>query len=227
MSKNKSKEQSSFNEMLADLKASKPAVPAIGTKADRKYYLIVSQGTKTEILYFNFWDKLLPPRTVKVEAKGHSKDPIAVVNKAIELKEERRKNRSMPDYHEVWALFDKDDFTDKDFNAAVQLATKGGIESGHSNESFELWYVLHFADLEAALGRKVYIERLSKVLNAEYEKNQASIAETIHTKGNVKRAIKRGKALEALHAGKSAAASTPYTRIHVLVDRLMNHLDNK
>ncbi|MCF6404881.1 RloB family protein [Chitinophaga filiformis] len=227
MAKNKSKEQNSFNKMLADLKASKPTVPVVGTKADRKYYLIVSQGTETEILYFKFLATLLPPRTVIVETKGHSKEPKAVVNKAIEPKERRRKDRSIPDYHEVWAVFDKDDFTDRDYNDAIRHAAKEGIESGHSNESFELWYVLHFADLEAALGRKVYIERLSKVLNAAYEKNLASIAETIHTKGDVKRAIQRGKALEALHTGKSAAASTPYTRIYVLVDRLMSHLDNR
>ncbi|GAA3928903.1 hypothetical protein GO495_06420 [Chitinophaga oryziterrae] len=226
MTKNKSKEKSDFKGFLENLTASKPTVPAVGTKPDKQYFLVVSQGTETEILYFKYLASLLPPKIVSIETKGHSKDTIAVVRKAVELRELRQKNTHMPNYNEVWALFDKDDFTDKDYEIAISFANKEGIESGHSNECFELWYLLHFADLESAIGRKVYFERLSKLLNTNYSKSEPTVCERIHKEGDVKRAIVRGKRLEALHNGKNAAAASPYTRIYILVERLLKYLEN-
>lgn len=224
MAKSKKKELS-FNQMLAELTASKPIVPVVNSKEERKYYLIVSQGTETEVLYFNYLATHLPNKMVSVEAKGYSKDTVAVVKRAVELREQRKKNRNIPPYSEVWAVFDKDDF--KDYDKAIALASQKGIESGHSNECFELWFVLHFGDLESALGRKVYFERLTKVLKTEYTKNDTAICEMIHTKGNVNKAITRGHSLEKYHSGKKPVEYNPYTRVYILVERLMAHIENR
>jgi hypothetical protein len=227
MAKNKSKELSGFAKLMAEVKAGTPTVPVIDSKTERKYYLIVSQGAETEVLYFRYLASLLPNKMVQVDTKGHSKDTVAVVRKAVELREQRKKNRSTPMYNEVWALFDKDDFTDKDYEKAIVIADSEGIESGHSNECFELWFILHFGTLDAAISRKVYFERLSKLRGTDYAKNDPGICEFIHTNGNVTKAIDRAHSLEALHYGKQNAAWNPYTRIYKLVDRLMAHIENR
>jgi len=68
---------------------------------------------------------------------------------------------------------------------------------------------------------------LSKVLGYKYEKNVKKIAEFIHTKGNVKQAMKWAEELEALHDGKKMADSCPHTRVYVLVERLLAYIENR
>jgi hypothetical protein len=82
-------------------------------------------------------------------------------------------------------------------------------------------------DLQAATGRKAYNDRLSKVLKVKYSKTEPSISARIHKEGDVKRAIERGNALEALHDGKRVSEYNPYTRVYVLVDRIMSHIENR
>lgn len=218
---------SGFAKLMAEVQAGKPTIPVVDSRTARKYYLIVSQGTETEVLYFKYLASLLPNRMVRVDTRGHSKDTVAVVKKAIELRNERRKNRSTPHYDEVWAVFDKDDFTDADYEKAIALASKEGIESGHSNECFELWFILHYGSLDVPVSRKVYFERLSDVLNTNYVKNDPEICKKIHNALSVKKAIGNAFKLEKLHAGKSPAQWRPYTRVYRLVDRLMGHIENR
>jgi hypothetical protein len=225
----KNKQQNEpFAEMMARLVAEKATKPVVASREDRKYFLIVSEGTRTEKLYFEYLGKQLPANMVNtVVVDGAGINTVAVVRRAMMLREQRSKNKNAPDYDEVWAVYDKDDFPAKDYRAAIELARKEGIESGHSNESFELWYVLHFADLEAAVGRKVYIERLSNVLKVDYKKSDATIAPLIHKNGNINKAIARGYQLEQLHAGTAAANASPYTRVYVLAERLMAYIENR
>lgn len=222
------KRDESFAEMLARLTAEKAKKPVVASREDRKYFLIVSEGTQTEKLYFEYLAKQLPANMVHtVVVDGTGVNTVAVVRRAMILREQRGKNKNIPDYDEVWAVYDKDDFSAEDYRAAIALARNEGIESGHSNESFELWYVLHFADLEAAVGRKVYIERLSNVLGVDYEKSDATIAPLIHKNGDINRAIARGYLLEQLHVDSAAANANPYTRVYILAERLMAYIENR
>lgn len=222
------KKEDSFAEMMARLVAEKVTKPVVASREDRKYFLIVSEGTQTEKLYFEHLARQLPANMVNtVMVDGAGVNTVAVVHRAMKLRDQRNKNRNIPDYDEVWAVFDKDDFPAKNYKAAIELARKEGIESGHSNECFELWYVLHFADLEAAVGRKVYTERLSNVLKVNYEKSDANMASVIHKNGDVNRAIARGYLLEQLHADRAAVDACPYTRIYILAERLMAYIENR
>lgn len=214
--------------MMARLVAGKATKPVVASREDRKYFLIVSEGTQTEKLYFEYLGKQLPVNMVNtVVADGAGVNTVAVVRRAMMLREQRGKNKNVPDYDEVWAVYDKDDFPARDYRAAIELARKEGLESGHSNESFELWYVLHFADLEAAVGRNVYIERLSNVLKVGYKKSNATIPSMIHKNGDINRAIARGYRLEQLHADSAAVNASPYTRVYVLAERLMAYIENR
>ncbi len=222
----KIKKASFFADFLRELEqnavvASKPVESIL----ERKYFLIVSEGERTEPNYFNYIRQLLPKHLVEtINIYGAGDNTVNIVRKAIALRDIRGKNILLPDYDEVWAVFDKDDFPAKRFNAAVQLAADNSIESGHSNQSFELWYVLHFQFLQTALHRKDYIKILSGILKTSYRKNDKSVIKILFDKGDVRQAIEWAKALESQSNGITPANACPTTRVHVLVERLLEYV---
>jgi predicted ATP-dependent endonuclease of OLD family len=93
-------------------------------------------GGETEEIYFNHYKtkhkKDLENINIKVVTHKKS-NPLSVVKAALEQR---------ADYDEVWAVFDKDDFTD--FNDAITLALDNEINCAFSNEAIEYWFFLHF-----------------------------------------------------------------------------------
>ncbi|MBK7468130.1 MAG: RloB domain-containing protein [Saprospiraceae bacterium] len=222
MNKAKKKNKPSFKDFLDELKANAVTEPKkVERIEERKYFLIVTEGERTEPLYFEYFKNYLPKNfleTIKISGEGDN--TLNIVRKAIELKSER--NSSLrPAYDEVWAGFDKDNFPDSRFNEAVSLANQVGINSGHSNQSFELWYVLHFQYLTSALDRSDYIKLLSKKLGFKYEKNNPIVVEYLFKNCNIKQAISWAKQLESLHSEKTPAQSCPYTKVYILVEKLL------
>lgn len=215
-----------FSDFLKQLEESKVEAAPVEVKQERKYFLIVSEGERTEPIYFEYLSKKLPKNLLRtVEVHGQGENTLNVVRKAIELKNKRSLNHQLPDYDEVWAVFDKDDFPADHFNAAIELARNSGIESGHSNQSFELWYVLHFQYLQAALHRNEYINILSRELRFKYTKNSEKVMERIASIGSEERATLWAEQLEQLHGDVPAANACPYTRVYELVRRLRVYMN--
>jgi hypothetical protein len=223
MLKNK-KKKDSFADFLKDLKKKEVVSPlSIDSKEEKKYFLIVCEGEKTEPNYFNHFKTILPKHALEINVEGQGDNTINIVKKAKELRDQRIKNTLLPNYDEVWAVFDKDDFSERNYNAAIELAKRQGIESGHSNQSFELWYILHFKYLDAALHRSRYSEDLSKILGFKYDKSDLNAVNFIFENGIQVQAIARAKKLEKMHSENTPAKSNPYTRIYVLVERLLKY----
>lgn len=65
-------------------------------------------------------------------------------------------------YGHVWVIFDKDNFSDDQFNSAIEQACRKGYYIGWSNEAIELWFLLHFEYLNAGITREQYCEKLTK-----------------------------------------------------------------
>lgn len=194
----------------------------------RKYYLIVCEGERTEPLYFNYFKNKLPKGFLDaIEIRGEGDNTVNIVRKAIFLKQKRQKNILLPNYDEVWAVYDKDDFPDERYHEAISLCQEFKINSGHSNQSFELWYVLHFEYLQSALHRNDYIKKLSKVLGYKYEKNNSDIVDFINSKGNVRQAIKWARKLDELHQDKTESNSCPSTKVYELVESLLDYFDEE
>ena len=57
----------------------------------------------------------------------------------------------------------------QDFNNAIELANQRGIEVAYSNDSFELWFVLHYHYFDAAVTRNEFYQILSEQLKCNYE----------------------------------------------------------
>lgn len=194
---------------------------------EKRYYLIVCEGVRTEPAYFNYFKKFLPNHLLEtIEVSGQGDNTINIVDIAIKKRAERERNVLLPPFDEVWAVFDKDDFPADRYDNAIVKAQESGIEAGVSNEAFELWYILHFQFLANALKRHQYIEILTKILGFRYEKNKQNsekVVELLFKKGDVRKAIQWAEQLEQMHAGLTPSRSCPYTRVYILVDRLLKY----
>ena len=127
-------------------------------------FLIVCEGTKTEPNYFRALLRNNTSRVIDEEIRGEGQGASDLVDKAVKIKESLEKRNAMS-FDRVWVVFDKDDRTD--FNKAIDKANKLGFKSAWSNESFELWFCLHFEYLHTPIGRSDYIKKLEKISKRE------------------------------------------------------------
>lgn len=179
----------------------------VGGRPTYPTFLIVCEGAKTEPQYFKAFK--LPSASIV----GAGKNTRSLVEEAIRLKKE-----SEPRDH-YWCVFDRDSFPAQTFNAALQMARSAGFEVAYSNEAFELWYLLHFAYSDAALDRRLYAEKLSKLLGRPYTKNDPSLYATLLPRQED--AIKNAtKLLAGYGLRHNPEKDNPSTKVHLLVQLL-------
>lgn len=122
--------------------------------AEKPTILIVCEGENTEPSYFNQFR--LTSATVKPVGEGYN--TISLVNRAIQLADEKN-------YEQVWCVFDKDDFSDNDFNNAIVLAKANNFGIAYSNQAFEYWLILHFNDHQGGgMHRDNYDDKINKLI---------------------------------------------------------------
>jgi hypothetical protein len=226
MAKKKNSELS-FADLVAELKASSVTKPVeVDSRQELQYFLIVCEGEKTEPLYFDYYKNLLPRHLVKtIHVVGEGDNTMNIVNRATELKNERINDPILPNFNEIWAVFDKDDFPPANFDNAINAATAEEIKCAYSNQSFELWYVLHFDNLQTAIHRDDYIKILSRRLGFRYQKNDPKVIKFLNEKGDVVRAINWAKNLDNHHtaSGNPPSGSCPVTKVYLLVELLRHY----
>jgi hypothetical protein len=206
----------------------------VGRRTPLRYYLIVSEGTKTEPLYFEGLKKQLPIEVldlIAIDIEGLGQNTLQIVERARKLSDERAKKSFLPPYNEVWAVFDRDSFPAQNFNNAINRADALGIRCAWSNEAFELWYLLHFQFVQNGMSRKQYqsfLEReLSKKLGVpfSYEKNAATLYELLQKHGNQEQAIIWAKRLEKTFQNRDFASHNPCTTVYGLIESIHDFLD--
>lgn len=218
-----------FAEMLEELSKEKVPENRIENELEElRYYLIVCEGEKTEPNYFEAFQKHLPPKIQTIKVIGEGANTISVVKSAISLKKKREKQKSVPNFDEVWAVFDRDSFSKTRVNSAIDLANKNSIFTGFSNEAFELWYVLHFQYLDTQITRDQYIDILDKILlkkkGVRYKKNSYDMFDFLSEHGDQKLAIKRAKRLCNKFVNLPPADRKPSTNIYELIESLNKYL---
>lgn len=215
-------------QMLRDSKRSEPnlerAEPVLIVKPT---ILIVCEGENTEPSYFNQFK--LSSATVKPIGEGYN--TLSLVNRAIQLSKEK-------EYNQVWCVFDKDDFSANDFNAAIVLAQSYNFGFAYSNQAFEYWILLHFDDHQGAgMHRRDYNEKLNELLkpyNVTYDGENSKIIteeifellEGIDTKVQTYRvdlAIARAKRNYILFPHTSPAIEESSTTVFRLVEELLKY----
>jgi hypothetical protein len=131
------------------------------TRSEGKTILILSDGTETEPNYFKALRKAWRLATLTVPEKhiGQAKQVIEAAHKQA------------GDYEEVWCVVDRDELDAATFDTAIAQC-RGKIRAAWSNESFELWFVLHYTNAPArgVEARKRYIEQIEKLTGVKYDK---------------------------------------------------------
>ena len=116
--------------------------------------LIVCEGANTEPSYFRQFR--LSSATIKAIGEGYN--TTSLVNRAREIANRER-------YDQVWCVFDKDDFSDTDFNNAIDIAKANSFGVAYSNQAFEYWLILHFDDHQGGgIHRKDYNDKINSLL---------------------------------------------------------------
>lgn len=181
-------------------------------KREKPRILIVCEGERTEPLYF----EAFKPANIIVRGTGFNTDSL--VKKAISLRDDDALG-----FDQVWCVFDKDSFPSSNFNKAFELARMNNIRIAHSNEAFELWYILHFNYLDTGITREQYNEKLnkelSKITGCKYTKNDSRMYDNLLQRQPL--AIKRAKKLmEKYEPNHDPNGDKPSTTVHLLVEEL-------
>lgn len=191
------------------------------------HFLIVCEGEKTEPNYFNELIKNTYSEVRKVDIRGEGLGTCALVKKAIKIKEELDKKRIIP-FDRVWVVFDKDDFND--FNEAIELCKRYNFYPAWSNQSFELWYYLHFQLLETAINRQDYINGLEREIKKhdgyesyQYMKNAPDTYKLLMEFGSEEKAKERAAHLRNIFMdNRDYSNHNPCTTVDLLVTELRN-----
>lgn len=198
-------------------------------------FLIVTEGKKTEPLYFKGIQKLIKEsiggvvdivETPVIEVHGEG----CSTGKLIENTDRIVKDAKIM-YQNVWVVFDKDDFPD--FNQAVKRGQDRGYKIAWSNQSFEYWLYLHFQYSDSALHRDEWCTKLDEIFqqyklgNGKYEKNYANIFEMVSQFDGVNTAVQHAKRRMAAYDENSMKPSEydPGTMVYQLVEELLKYLE--
>jgi len=184
------------------------------------FFLIVCEGEKTEPNYFAKFEGKYGNIIFKIDCEGEGYNTLKVVEEAIRI---RAKNPYK--YNRVWTVFDKDSFSDNDFNSAIQKAKSNNIGCAWSNEAFELWYILHFQYRNTAMSREDYKKAIEHEINKHtlgfvYTKNSIEMYDILQKYGNQERAIKNAEKLSEQYDNLSFAKHNPRTQVYELVKQL-------
>ncbi len=155
-----------------------------------------------------------------------------------------KNNKKYTDFEHKWIVIDRDiertnggGHTAEDFNNALRNAKRKrkdlNIEVAYSNDSFELWYLLHFNYRDTAISRddiiKKVIEELKKIEPYKFAKlNKNNIKENNYTKmifetllDKQETAIINAKNLLISYGNShNPEQNNPSTRVHILVEIL-------
>ena len=189
------------------------------TRVVKKSFLIICEGENTEPDYFNAFRLT----SANIKAVGQGINTIGLVQKAITIKEEeRRKGNTFDPY---WVVFDKDDFPNNDYNNAISLAQQNGFMVAHSNQAFELWFLLHFNLIQGPLHRNQYLPKLNNNLTFQYSKDRG-IGSKMYNEllSKQSEAIKNANIILQQMQDVSPALAESSTTVHLLVEELNKYL---
>ena len=193
---------------------------------------IVSEGTKTEPNYIEGMADTINKKYKnytsgkRIVVRGTGRNTRGLLRFARDEVE-----KEFPMAQEVWLMYDKDDFPYDDFDntqkSAEEKTDKRRYRVAWSNECIELWFLLHFQELNSNIGRDAYKEKLNKHFEKagypKYEKNMKNIFSVLEDKTDT--AIKRAKRqYEEYRKDDPPSKRCPATRVYELVQELIKYL---
>lgn len=179
--------------------------------------LIVCEGNRTEPLYFNALRRFrrLSATQIDIVPGGISgSDPRSIVKYARRRKKwMKRQGRR---FDTVWCVFDRDEHPK--IEQAFHWMEQSHFEVAFSNPCFELWFLLHYRDIDDPLDRFEALRRLRRLM-PEYRKTTSVFYLLLPRQND---ALRRAEELRHRHRKQERIfASNPSTS----VDRLVAYLN--
>ncbi|MCK4642512.1 RloB domain-containing protein [bacterium] len=182
------------------------------TRTIKPTILVVCQGKETEMNYFKGMKNIERLSNVKIRFK--SVDPCGMIRHIVKKKDSEK-------YDELWCVFDIDNTDRINVNQAITLAKNENIHIVYSNESFELWYILHFEYLNTEISRKRYPGKLDIYLGKKYEKNDPNMYQILNDRQKI--AITNSTNLLKKYERFDPFGNNPSTTVHRVVVELLKH----
>ena len=140
-------------------------------KIQPEYHLIVTEGTKTEPLYFQAIRDIINQKyrdRIQLDVSGEGDNTLSLFERAKE-----RVAKSANGYSHVWVVYDTDDFPAYHINRTAELCNSETTEETvyhaiWSNQCIELWYLLHFCFFQSDICRTAYGQKLTEHLKPIY-----------------------------------------------------------
>lgn len=192
-------------------------------------YLIVCEGKKTEPNYFNGLKKQINEKygnkvdvlIPNIEIKGTGMNTTSLVKYA-----QKTVNHSNKVYGQVWVVFDKDDYSDEQFNKAMENCD---YQVAWSNPNFELWLLSHLKKVNKYVSKDEVLDELNIEFQknglGNYNKNDSNIFEKVTKDGKLHTAIENCQYMEELNKNGQASERNPMTKVYKIVDGLKEYLE--
>ncbi len=183
-------------------------------RKQRQVVLIITEGAKTEPLYFSGFRAAARGRyTIKIMT-SNVKDALGLTAYAKDQKKRLGLSTKMRD--SAWVVFDTDSNSQERLDSAQKLAKASTLNLAMSNPCFELWYLLHFEDRTSPLSKEELYLRLRDHIPG-YKKNQ-DYFDLLSPHRD--RAIQRAAALDAPYDKPLSRSANPLTGVWRLVREL-------
>lgn len=192
-------------------------------------YLIICEGKQTEPNYFNGlkqeinrkYGKKVEVLIPNIDIKGTGRNTTDLVKYT-----QKYVNYSNKVYGQVWVVFDKDDYSDEQFNQAIKNCD---YNVAWSNPNFELWLLSHLKQVSKAISKDEILHELDKEFQKSglgtYKKNDDKIFEKVTKDGKLDTAIKNCEYMEKLNKSGQASERNPMTRVYKIVNGLKEYLE--
>ncbi|ANU54574.1 RloB domain-containing protein [Acutalibacter muris] len=200
-------------------------------KIQPEYHLIVTEGTKTEPLYFQAIRDIINQKyrdRIQLDVSGEGDNTLSLFERA-----KQRVAKSANGYSHVWVVYDTDDFPADHINRTAELCNSETTEETvyhaiWSNQCIELWYLLHFCFLQSDINRTAYEQKLTQQLKpigaGSYAKNRKDMFEILRP--YMDSAIANARLLDRVNMGKPPATAAPGTKVHELICVLKPYLND-
>lgn len=191
----------------------------IKKRMEQKAVLIALEDTKSSKFYFEelIKDKKLTGKVLFAEHIGTN--PSKVLEAVVQHLENNRKAI----YEKKWAIFDRDSWSKEDVNSTIHRAKQLNICVGISNESYELWLLLHFERLERHTSREDLNKKINEHFRNYFGVDYSKASQDIYRYmiGYQNTAIKNAEYLMKMHIDRNGninpEQNNPITLIHQLV----------
>lgn len=186
-------------------------------RKERKLFLIICEGEKTERFYFKEFRERNNGIRIEVPNCSYT-DPVNLVRFANKIKSAYDIDLKRGD--SIWCVFDADLNNNDMIKKARSEAGRDKIEIVLSNPCFEVWYLLHFEFSTAFMSVGQVVQKLKNSYIPLYQKNK-SVFDRL--KPYLSRAIENARKLNSYHENNQtpvfSTGSNPSTQVFKLVQQ--------